>query len=70
MKCIDSLGIPEDHTILKVVSSTPCQNARHFEQFFSDTAKDGKAEGIILRDPQAWYYKHNSFFKKTVSVIF
>jgi hypothetical protein len=40
---------------------------KYFNQMCIDKPEEARAEGIILRDPMAWYFKSNSFFKKEVT---
>jgi hypothetical protein len=40
-----------------------CQNRQHFEAFVEQMRSQG-SEGVILRDPKAWYFKPDAFFKK------
>ena len=63
------LDIVQDHPILKVVNPIKCQSEQHFDEFFQQCTKDGKSEGIVLRDPKAWYYESNSFFTKKVRLV-
>jgi ATP-dependent DNA ligase len=53
-----------EHPILSVVKPIVCSNRDHMEAFFKQICKNQYAEGIILRDPTAWYYKRNFFLKK------
>ena len=65
-------GIPQNHSILSIIKPVVCSSKEHanayFNQLCKDRPKEQRAEGIILRDPTAWYYKRNSFFKKEVNI--
>jgi hypothetical protein len=54
--------------MLSVVEPITCQNRDHLEQYFSQLCisqpTEKRAEGVVLRDPTAWYYKRNTFFTK------
>jgi DNA ligase-1 len=57
--------IPSSHSILKVAAFVECKDKQHMNTFFAEVCAKG-AEGIVLRDPSAWYFKPESFLKKTV----
>jgi hypothetical protein len=63
-------GIPTDHPVITVVKPTECQSEDHMASFFNqicqDRPEDKRGEGVVLRDPTAWYFKKDSFFKKEV----
>jgi hypothetical protein len=67
------LDIPSQHPVLTLVTTTICQDRKHAESFFDRLCKersvDTRAEGIVLRDPSAWYYQANAFFSKKVTNI-
>jgi hypothetical protein len=56
---------------LAIVKPVVCQNRDHLESFFHHICKERPqetlAEGVILRDPKAWYFKSDSFLKKKVT---
>jgi hypothetical protein len=60
-----------DHPILSLVTSITCQSRDHLQRYFVESCQEQpierRAEGVVLRDPSAWYYKENSFFTKKVS---
>jgi hypothetical protein len=66
------LDIPADHPIVSIVKPVQCQHRDHFNSFFNEICRDRpkelQAEGVVLRDPTAWYFKTDSFFKKKVEV--
>jgi hypothetical protein len=65
------LGIPQSHPILTLVKPVICQSRDHFNRFFNklcvERPLDVRAEGIVLRDPNAWYFQRNTFFQKEVN---
>jgi hypothetical protein len=60
------LGIGNKYSVLQVITPLTCQSRDHFEEFCSQKAKE-QAEGVIVRNPKAWYFKKDSFFKKKAS---
>jgi hypothetical protein len=62
-----------DHPILKVVSPIECKGRDHLNSFFNEICVNRpyaqRGEGVVLRDPKAWYFKEGSFLKKEVSAI-
>jgi hypothetical protein len=70
-QCIDILsGIPGDNPLLSVIKPIKFTSRSHLDHFFYETCtdrpEDKRGEGIVLRDPTAWYFKKDSFFKKEV----
>jgi ATP-dependent DNA ligase len=65
-------GIPPDHVTITVASPVQCKGRDHLESFFDEICKDRPAyrcaEGVVIRDPKAWYYEKNSFFEKQVLI--
>jgi hypothetical protein len=57
-------GITTDHPIVSLVKPTLCNSRQHFNDYF----KQSSSNGIILRNPTAWYFEKNSFFKKQVQL--
>jgi hypothetical protein len=53
-----------------LINTEKCQSRDHFNKFFhelcNERPKETRAEGIVLRDPSAWYFKNDAFFKKKV----
>jgi hypothetical protein len=52
---------------LLAVQPVQCQSSKHFAAFFDQMCKEQNAEGIVLRNPEAWYFRNNSFFIKKVT---
>jgi len=59
-------SIPKNHPILSVVSFIQCRDKLHFEEYFKKNCEF--SEGVILRDPNAWYFSVDSFFQKNYFV--
>jgi len=59
-------AIPTSHSILNVVSPVICEGREHFLNEFKNISKF--SEGIILRNPKAWYFEKDGFFKKDILV--
>jgi hypothetical protein len=66
------IGISKDHPILSLVKPTKCESEYHLESIFNtmcvEQPPEKRAEGIVLRDPNAWYFMPGSFLTKKVSV--
>jgi hypothetical protein len=54
---------------LSVVEAVKCTSRDHFNRFFNSITKEREGEGVILRDPKAWYYQKNSFYHKQVRYL-
>jgi hypothetical protein len=65
---VTSLGIPQAHPILQIVKPITCKGKDHAEQYFQQVCQSQATDGIVLRDPSAWYYKKDSFFCKKVII--
>jgi hypothetical protein len=56
--------------MLSIVNPIPCNNTEHLTSFFNSICKERpqetRAEGVVLRDPTAWYYQPSSFHTKRV----
>jgi hypothetical protein len=59
------IDIANEHPVLTVVNTVQCNEREDFGRLF-DKLRDRQAEGIVLRDPNAWYFKQDSFFTKSV----
>jgi hypothetical protein len=68
LKASNLVDIPSDHPILSVVNPLTCEGPNHLSSFFDTMIKKG-AEGVVLRNPNAWYFKEQSFFKKEVQLL-
>jgi hypothetical protein len=48
-----------------------CKSPTHLKSFFDEACNnrplESCAEGVVLRDPTAWYFKRDSFWKKEVA---
>jgi hypothetical protein len=68
------LGVPQNHSILQVVQAVTCLNREHLDAFYTKICQerptDKYADGVVIRDPAAWYYKANSFFIKKVKYCY
>jgi hypothetical protein len=57
---------------LAVVEPIVCQGREHLEKYFHQQCINPEAkkyaEGIVLRDPNAWYFKKYAFFTKKVCI--
>jgi DNA ligase-1 len=62
-------GIPSDHPVLSVISTVQCKGKEHVDMFFKETCQHG-GEGIVIRNPNSWYYARDSFFHKNVMTAF
>jgi ATP-dependent DNA ligase len=58
-------SIPIQHPVLAVVEPVVCKDKNHFQNFYNEMCT-ASTEGVVLRDPKAWYFKQDSFFKKDV----
>jgi ATP-dependent DNA ligase len=65
---LNILGIPDGHPILSVVKPIIFQSKAHLNTFFNQI-RSSSGEGIILRDPNAWYYQRNAFLSLKVRTI-
>jgi hypothetical protein len=65
--------IPQQHAILSVVKPVVCSSRDSMKEFYYQVCQerpvDSRAEGVILRDPTAWYFKQNSFLKIKVPIL-
>jgi hypothetical protein len=63
--------IPASHSILEVVNTIECSGPRHLQSFFEDTTihrtVNERGQGIIVRNPKAWYFEKDSFYKREFS---
>jgi hypothetical protein len=55
----------QGHPILSVASVVRCENKEHLASYFKQVCDRG-GEGIDLRNPTAWYFAKNGFFRKKV----
>jgi hypothetical protein len=66
-------GIPVNHPVLSLVPFKICKSRQDLDNYFTSICKDRpterQAEGIVLKDPTAWYFKVNSFFTREVCII-
>jgi hypothetical protein len=64
-------AIPKDHRSLSVVKPILCHSRDHLMEYYNQICKerpmDKRAEGVVLRDPNAWYFKADAFFTLNVS---
>jgi hypothetical protein len=51
-----------------VITPTPCQSKEDLERYFNsiciEQSKGRRAAGVVIRDPNAWYFQENAFFIK------
>jgi hypothetical protein len=54
-----------------VVKPIVCKDKDHFTRVFNtlgvDRGNGTRPEGVVVRDPNAWYYKSDSFYTKKVT---
>jgi hypothetical protein len=64
-------NIVQNHSILSVIQTTMCQGKDHMQAFFQqlciERPIERQANGIVLRDPAAWYFQSNAFFTQKVT---
>jgi hypothetical protein len=53
------------HPLLSVVSPVICTNSQRVDEFYAEI-KNRSGEGIVLRDPKAWYFAKDSFLSEKV----
>jgi hypothetical protein len=67
---LTNLDISVAHPLLAVVDPVMCTDRQHFDRFFNEVCQNRpviqRGEGIVLRDPNAWYFQKDSFFVKEV----
>jgi hypothetical protein len=62
------IAIPSNHPVISLVKPITCQSRTHLEEVFNDLFNSNeKAQGIVVRDPKAWYFQPNTFYTKNVS---
>jgi hypothetical protein len=53
---------------VRIVTPILCKSKEHLDDFYKQVCierpEDQRAEGVILRKPNVWYFEKNNFFKK------